>query len=360
MSIFANFNSFYYQYLDFQLRQFLKIFILLPDSLLRIFIKGFLFKKSSDLKKGGAFARKHRYDKFLTEMTNAPIVLDSDIANLQHYEVNTDFFQNILGSYMKYSSGYWNLNTNSLSVAEETMLNLYLERAEIQNGHSILDLGGGWGSFSLFIASKFPQNFVQSVTNSESQEEYINYQASKKGLKNLRVIKTNIDTFEPRELFDRIISIEMFEHLYNLPLMLKRINTWLENNGKLFIHMFVHKNHPYRFASDKNWIAQYFFSEGMMPAEDIFSKMDTSFIVEKQWRISGLHYKKTIDIWLKNFYANKSVIIEKLTDHYGKDKQERMFGLWKMFFLICSELFGYKEGKEWFVAHYKLIKRDRL
>ena len=124
MSIFAKFNSFYYQYLDFQLRQFLKIFILLPDSLLRIFIKGFLFKKSSDLKKGGAFARKHRYDKFLTEMTNAPIVLDSDIANLQHYEVNTDFFQNILGSYMKYSSGYWNLNTNSLSVAEETMLNL--------------------------------------------------------------------------------------------------------------------------------------------------------------------------------------------------------------------------------------------
>ena len=318
------------------------------------------------IKKAALFLSNRR----LTELDigkNKEIVIqslsDGDIAektvdaNDQHYEVPPEFFKKVLGHKLKYSCSLFD-GQISLDEAEEKMLDLYIERAGIKNGHEILDLGCGWGSFSLYAAAKFPESKITSVSNSNDQINYINDQAKKRNLKNIEAIKMDVNNLSLNKKFDRIISIEMFEHLRNYRSILSSLSNLLLDNGKIFIHIFCNKEitYFYEVRHDLDWMTKYFFLGGIMPSKDIFSYFDEDLVVTKQWDVNGNHYSKTSKGWLKNHYKNKKEIMDIFKDHY--DDPVVWFNRWRIFFLTCEVFFAMHEGNEYFVSHYLFEKSN--
>ena len=263
----------------------------------------------------------------------------------------------MLGNRLKYSCSLFDGQT-TLDEAEDKMLDLYIERANILDGQEILDLGCGWGSFSLYAAAKFPESNITSVSNSFDQINFINEEAEKRNLKNIKAIKMDVNKLHLDNHFDRIISIEMFEHLRNYKSILSSLSSLLKDNGKLFIHIFCNKEitYLYEVRHDLDWMTKYFFLGGIMPSKDIFSYFDEELIVTKEWDVKGDHYSKTSKGWLENHYKNKSEIIDIFKDHYSDPVV--WFNRWRIFFLTCEVFFAMNKGKEYFVSHYLFEKTN--
>ena len=226
------------------------------------------------------------------------------------------------------------------------------------NQEKIADLGCGWGSFTLFAAEKFPKSDFVAVSNSNDQVDFINNIAKARSFGNVEAIKQDMNDLSLEGSFDRIISIEMFEHMRNYGALLKKLRNHLPNDGKLFVHIFTHRDHPYPYEvrGPSDWMSKYFFTSGLMPSQDIFSYFDEDFVVEQNWKINGSHYAKTCNLWLQNHYRNKKTILDIFRGHYPNPRL--WFVRWQLFFVACEELFACNEGKEWFVSHYLLTPRQ--
>lgn len=328
---------------------------LIPDVILKIIIRHLNRKRLRQEDLGTLEKNQQKFMDLIHDLKSSPIALTPQLANKQHYELPYEYFELVLGKYKKYSCCYY-YDNESLDEAEENMLNLYVNRAELKNGQSILDLGCGWGSFSLFLAEKFPRSNIVAVTNSKLQTEYIQKKISEKKIKNLTVITKDINEFTIKQKFDRVVSIEMFEHMRNYQLLLKKIASFLKDNGKLFVHIFVHKRFSYYYeVKDKtDWMAKYFFTNGIMPSVNLLHYFQEDLTLEKEWHVDGIHYYKTSRDWLKNHKKHKDKIIEIFKKVY--EDPELWYIRWKIFFLAVSEFFKTNQGKEWFVAHYLFKK----
>ena len=323
----------------------------IPDALIKIAVR---FITNNRLKESSNNDNKNEIINALSQGVVAERTYD---ANEQHYEVPPEFFNQVLGANLKYSCSLFE-NVNFLDEAEKSMLELYIERAEIKNGYEILDLGCGWGSFSLYVAEKYPDTKITSVSNSSDQIAYIKNEAKKRGLSNIKAYRMDVNSLELDAQFDRIVSIEMFEHLRNYKLILNSLNNLLKPDGRLFIHIFCHKKLTYFYEMKNNfdWMTKYFFQGGIMPSKDIFEYFSNDLEIINQWDINGNHYSKTCKAWLDNHYKNKKKILEIFGKHY--DKPNIWFNRWRIFFLSCEAFFALNNGKEYFVSHYLLKKKS--
>ena len=297
-------------------------------------------------------------DVFINELLASPIALECDRANAQHYELPSEFFQLFLGANMKYSCCQWEHGQQTLEQAEQASLEQVCERAEIKDRMHILELGCGWGAFSLYLARHYPNAHIRAVSNSLSQKSFIEAKAQSLGLNNITVLTDDMNCFQTNHQFDRIISIEMFEHMRNYQKLLERISRWLQPQGKLFVHIFSHRDiaYEYKVRSADDWMSKYFFTGGIMPAKNLLGFFNQHLQIEKQWDINGGHYSRTLDAWLNKMRANKVAILDILKKHYGPDLASRWYQRWQLFLLACSELFAYNNGQEWDVTHYLFNK----
>ncbi|MBI3502189.1 MAG: class I SAM-dependent methyltransferase [Bacteroidetes bacterium] len=332
---------------------------IIPDSLICWKIRQLLQQRLYEENKGSAEANKKYLLELIDELKNSPIAVETNSANEQHYEVPTEFYKLVLGKHLKYSSCYYKEGVSDLNTAECDMLELTCERAELKDGMEILELGCGWGSLSLFIAEKFPKSNITSVSNSRTQKIYIDNEAKKRNISNLTIITADMNHFSGDKKFDRVISVEMFEHMRNYHELMKRISNWLKEDGKLFVHIFTHKKSAYKFEikDESDWMSKYFFTGGIMPNNDLLFYFDEHLVKENFWIVNGTHYSKTSEAWLKNMDSNKKEIISIFGNTYGKENALKWFVYWRIFFMACAELWGFNNGNEWMVCHYLFRKK---
>ncbi len=331
---------------------------ILPDALVRFGIRQLLKQRLRDEHANDSESQNLRYRQLLDELRRSPIAIQTDAANEQHYEVPAEFFRFVLGKHLKYSSCYWDQQTKNLDQAEERMLDLYLQRAELRENHEILELGCGWGSLTLWMAHRFPNSRITAVSNSASQREFIQQRAKALELSNIEVITCDVNRLSLDRKFDRIVSVEMFEHMRNYENLLTRISDWLKEDGKLFVHIFCHRYlaYPFETEGDDNWMGRYFFTGGLMPARDTLLHFQKHLRLESQWDLSGSHYQKTAEAWLQNMDRRQNEIQKLFSDTYGDIESKLWMQRWRIFFMACAELFGYHHGNEWMVAHYRFSK----
>jgi cyclopropane-fatty-acyl-phospholipid synthase len=333
---------------------------IVPDFLIRRQIRNLLKARLREQHQPNDESLSEQIKNLVAELSESPIAINTVDANEQHYELPTAFFQHALGPHMKYSSGWWENGAKTLASSEYDMLELTCHRAELQEGQEVLELGCGWGSLSLFMAENYTTSKFTVVSNSKTQKEYIDAKASERGVKNLQVITENINEFDIAHKFDRVVSVEMFEHMRNYKALMNKIARWLKNDGKLFVHIFTHHKYAYKFEvkNDSDWMSKYFFTGGIMPSNDLLFHFDEDLVREKQWLVDGRNYQKTSEEWLKNTDLNKRHIIPIMNATYGEEKGMLWFAYWRIFFMACAELWGYNEGKEWMVGHYLFQKRS--
>ena len=302
-------------------------------------------------------------ERYVDSLRHSPVAVATDVANQQHYEVPAAFFARCLGKQRKYSCAFFPENVHSLDEAETLALNLTMERADIHDGMRILELGCGWGSLTLAMAARFPGARITAISNSSSQREFIENELRARGLTNTTVLTRDMASFDAADVepggFDRVVSVEMFEHLRNYEEVLARIKTWLVPGGKLFVHIFTHRNFPYLFEADgdHNWMGKYFFTGGQMPSHNLLKCFQKDLQLESEWAWDGTHYQKTAEAWLRNLEANKQEILRLFTGVYGSAEAVRWLNRWRIFFLSVSELFGFRSGSEWGVSHYLFTKQ---
>jgi cyclopropane-fatty-acyl-phospholipid synthase len=328
-----------------------------PDVLSRFGMRRLMAKRIADE------SAKHSEQQFkarIEELRRSRIANDTDAANEQHYELPAEFFSQVLGKHLKYSGCLWDTDVTDLDTAEARMLALTCERADLEDGQRILELGCGWGSLTLWMASHFPAAQITAVSNSASQREYIEAQCRARGLGNVTVITADVNEFQADGSFDRVVSVEMFEHMRNYSELMKNIHGWLRPGGKLFVHIFCHRELMYPFTTDgdNDWMGKYFFTGGLMPAENTLLHFQDHLKIEEQWSLSGTHYEKTSNAWLRNMDNNEDAVMDALTRAYGPDQAGRWFQRWRMFFMAVAELFGYDGGSEWRIAHYRFRRPE--
>jgi len=327
----------------------------IPDALLRKGMRNLLKARLKKLAES-----PESTEAFLERIRNQPVAVETDAANEQHYEVPTYFFLKVLGPRLKYSSCIWPDGVESLADAENAMLDLTCKRAGLEDRMDILELGCGWGSLTLWMAEHFPNARILAVSNSATQRAHIETQALDRGFCNVEVRTCDVNEFEPGRGVDRIVSVEMFEHMRNPGMLLDRAAGWLNPGGKIFLHVFTHNGAPYLFedSGDPNdWMSRYFFSGGMMPSPDLLPKASDALELEEDWVVNGVHYSKTLEAWLDRQDAAKDKVMQILEKGYGKEAG-LWFQRWRMFWMACSELFKYNQGEEWPVHHYLLRKKD--
>ncbi|WHZ10639.1 MAG: cyclopropane-fatty-acyl-phospholipid synthase-like protein [Burkholderiaceae bacterium] len=325
-----------------------------PDLLLRMGIRRLLQARLVQVDAGRAERAAAHTEAFVAAMRQAPIAPLPDKANAQHYELPAEFFGKVLGPRRKYSSAWWPEGVDDLGSAEEAALALTCERAGLADGQRILELGCGWGSLTLWMAERYPRSQITALSNSHSQRAHIEAEARHLGLSNICVTTCDVARFDPAARFDRIVSVEMFEHLRNWPEMFRRLGAWLEADGRFFMHVFVHRAAPYAFEDrdDTDWMARYFFSGGMMPSDDLASRFQDDLALLAHWRWDGTHYARTAEAWLANMDRRRAAVWPILERSYGAENASLWWTRWRLFFLSCAELFGYERGQQWWVGHY--------
>jgi cyclopropane-fatty-acyl-phospholipid synthase len=323
----------------------------LPDVLIRAAIQRLCSRTAARMADGSTETDA----AFAQDMAARAIAEHTGAANAQHYEVPAAFFAHVLGPNRKYSSCFYKEPASTLQEAEEEALRQTAEHADLADGESILELGCGWGSLSLWMARQFPNSRITAVSNSRSQRDYIEAEAAARGLKNLRVVTADMNVFDPQAQFDRIVSVEMFEHMMNWRELMTRVKSWLAPDGRFFLHIFTHRSGAYLFdrTDREDWIAQHFFTGGVMPSHSLIRQYADLFEVEKEWRWSGVHYQRTAQDWLAHFDAHRDEIEAILRFTYGGDTGLWM-RRWRWFFLATAGLFGYADGSEWGVSHYRM------
>ncbi|MCK9505270.1 MAG: cyclopropane-fatty-acyl-phospholipid synthase family protein [Porticoccaceae bacterium] len=330
---------------------------LLPDRITRVGIRKLLNQRLQSLPTGNGDELVAYQRQLIDAMAGSPIALCTREANEQHYELPPTYFDLVLGEHKKYSSCYWADNCDSLANAEADALRITCERAGLEDGQTILELGCGWGSLSLWMAAQYPKSTIVSVSNSTSQKSWIDVQASAQGLGNLSVMTADMNSFDCHGGFDRIVSVEMFEHMRNWQALFAKVASWLGADGRFFMHVFCHRRAPYFFEQDgdNDWMSRYFFSGGLMPSYDLPLSFQTKLVLENRWRWNGNHYGDTLKAWLDRHDQYREEILRIFADVYG-DEAQRWYVRWRLFYLACEELFRYNGGEEWFVGHYLFSK----
>ena len=330
----------------------------IPDLLTRAGIRLLLLQRLREQAQEGPDQEWQAMMTFVEEMRQSPIALHTQEANEQHYELPPRFFELVLGSHLKYSCCHFPEGVTELEHAEASMLTLTCERAQLQDGQQILELGCGWGSLSLWMAKHYPNSSILAVSNSRPQREFIESRAQELSLTNLSVQTCDMNDFTTEQHFDRVVSVEMFEHMRNWQSLLERISNWLKPEGKLFIHIFSHRRYAYAFSSegDSNWMGRYFFTGGIMPSNDLLLYFQKDLLLEQHWVLSGVHYQRTADAWLQMMDSQKGEILQTFRETYGKDA-DVWFQRWRMFFLATSEVWGFRGGNEWLISHYLFNNR---
>ncbi len=326
---------------------------LLPDRLVRLGIRRLLARRIRE--------ETTRYDReaYVADLKTRALAEQTAAANEQHYEVPTAFYRYCLGKRLKYSGCYYPSGGETLDQAEEHMLAIYADRAQLADGQSILELGCGWGSLCLYNAERFPSARITAISNSRTQKEHIDADARKRGLKTLRILTCDINVFdiEPAQ-FDRVVSVEMFEHLKNYERLFKNIARWLKPGGLLFTHIFTHKELSYYFVARdaSDWMSRHFFTGGQMPAHDLLPRFQDDLKLVRDWKVNGRHYQQTAEHWLQNMDAHQAEIMPLFRDTYGADQATKWWAYWRVFYMACAELWGYRNGEEWLVSHYLFRK----
>ena len=332
---------------------------LVPEALLRKGIQHLLRKRL--LEQYAIFGDEPQgaMADWIDRMRGSPVALLPEKANEQHYEVPPAFFELVLGKRLKYSSGFYAREDSTLDEAEEAMLALTAERAGLVNGQDVLELGCGWGSLTMWMAERFPLSTVVAVSNSAPQRLYVMNEARRRNLNNITVITCDMNDFTIAKRFDRIVSVEMFEHMRNWEELLRRAASWLRPDGRLFMHVFAHRRYAYPFEvqDDSDWMSRHFFSGGMMPSHDLVERLQTPFENDSSWVVPGTHYSRTAEGWLANLERKRPEVIALFRQTYGSAHAELWYQRWRLFFLACAELFAYGDGAEWIVSHRLLRHR---
>ena len=334
---------------------------LIPDALTRHGIRRLCAQRLREEGATDPARAGQRFERLLAELRQSPIAIETEAANEQHYEVPARFFQLCLGKRLKYSSCYYPTGAETLDEAEEAMLALYAERAGLADGQEILELGCGWGSLTLWMAERYPNARILGVSNSHSQREHILAQAAARRLTNVEVQTCDVNRLSLDRRFDRIVSIEMFEHLRNYRSLFERIAGWLQPEGKLFVHIFCHRSlmYPFETEGEDNWMGRHFFTGGLMPSADTFAHFQEHLRIEQRWLLPGTHYERTANHWLENQDRQRDEVMAVLREAYGEREAARWFQRWRMFWMACAELFGYEDGGQWLVAHYRFALAER-
>jgi cyclopropane-fatty-acyl-phospholipid synthase len=332
----------------------------LPDTVIRFGIRRLLKNRLDELHEGDCESQQERKAALIDALSCARLAEATDTANAQHYELPTPFFQGVLGPALKYSSCLWEPGVENLAAAETAMLDCMAERAWLFDGQRILDLGCGWGSFTLYAAQRYPNSQILAVSNSRSQRQYIQQQAADRELHNVEILTGDINTLNIPGQFDRIVSVEMFEHMRNYRQLSAKLGPLLTDDGRMFVHVFTHREHPYLFTvrDENDWMARYFFTGGTMPSPDLLPCCFEDFRCERQWIVNGQHYAKTAEAWLENMDSRADELWPLVDETYRKDAK-RWWLYWRVFFMSCAELFGYDGGNEWYVSHYRFRKPQR-
>jgi len=330
-----------------------------PDFLIRFGIRSFIRKRLHDEGQKSLEDPQQKSRTFTDFLRQSPIAVDTKAANEQHYEVPTEFFQFTLGRRLKYSCCYYPSGKETLDQAEEHMLRRTCERAGIEDAMDVLELGCGWGSLTLWMAEHYPRARVTAVSNSAPQREFILERCRKEGWSNVDIITADMNEFHTERQFDRILSIEMFEHMRNFELLLRNVASWMKPEARLFVHIFCHRKYAYLFETEgsDNWMGRYFFTGGIMPSYDLLLDFQEKVAIENRWLITGNHYQKTAEHWLANMDRNRDRILPVLAETYGRPNAALWLQRWRIFFMACAELWGYRNGGEWMVAHYLFRKK---
>lgn len=331
---------------------------LVPDRVVRLGIRRLLRERAEEIGAEDPARAAELAQAFFEGLHAAPLAPLPEKANEQHYELPPAFFGEVLGPHRKYSCGWWPEGVDTLEASEAAALQATAERAGLADGQEVLELGCGWGSLSLWMAERFPGSRITAVSNSIPQRLHIEAEARRRGLDNLRVLTCDINRFEADARFDRIVSVEMFEHLRNWPAAFERVAGWLRPEGRFFMHVFVHRSTPYAFverdASD--WMSRHFFSGGMMPSDDLALRCQGALRLRRQWRWDGRHYQRTAEAWLARMDARRAALWPVLEETYGADQAGLWWQRWRLFFMSVAELFGFEEGRAWWVSHYLFEK----
>jgi cyclopropane-fatty-acyl-phospholipid synthase len=337
-----------------------------PDWLIRHRIRELLTDRLREEDKGSPEKQQAHLMSMVRQLRESPIAIHTAAANEQHYEVPTEFYLKVLGRHLKYSSCYYNDFTiesaaKNLDEAEARMLALSCERARLKNGDRILELGCGWGSLSLWMAEKYPDSRITAISNSRTQKLFIDTRAAERGLRNLEIITCDVNQlhFGPEIRFDRVVSVEMFEHMRNYETLLARIAGWMSAEATLFVHIFTHHRFAYTFEvrDETDWMAKYFFTGGIMPSDDLLHYFQRHLRLADHWQVDGRHYQLTSEAWLQNMDAHRETLMPILANAYGGNQALKWWVYWRVFFMSCAELFGYRSGREWLVSHYLFERR---
>jgi cyclopropane-fatty-acyl-phospholipid synthase len=338
---------------------------LVPDFVIRRRIRSLLAARLREEDMGDPEAQQQRLADFIRRLCTSPVAIETAAANEQHYEVPTEFYTRVLGKHLKYSSCYYPHPgahpAENLDAAEARMLALTCQRARLADGERILELGCGWGSLSLWMAANYPNARITAVSNSRTQKLHIDEQAKQRNLRNLEVITCDVNKlgFPDETRFDRIVSVEMFEHMRNYDTLLARVASWLAPKATLFVHIFTHARfaYPFEVRDETDWMAKYFFTGGIMPSDNLLLYFQRDVVLVDHWHVPGWHYQLTSEAWLQNMDRHRDDIMPVLERTYGTEQALRWWVYWRVFFMSCAELWGYAGGREWLVSHYLFEKR---